>query len=178
MKRSLMVKNLVLCGVIAAMYTALTVLLEPISYGGTQFRISEALTLLPMLFPQTVPALAVGCFLANLLGGCTLLDIIFGSLATLLAAYLTSKHTNPFLGAVYPVVINAIVIGAVLTVTTAEPSWALLGLNMAGVGIGQLGACYLVGVPLVYVLRRVPVIRTLGGRDAHGRALPQKEIHE
>lgn len=107
-----------------------------------------------------------------------MLDIIFGSLATLLAAYLTSKHTNPFLGAVYPVVINAIVIGAGADGYDGGASWALLGLNMAGVGIGQLGACYLVGVPLVYVLRRVPVIRTLGGRDAHGRALPQKEIHE
>ena len=72
--------------IIAALYTALTVLLAPLSYGEVQIRFSEAFTLLPILMPEAVPALLVGCLLANILGGCTIFDIVFGSLATLLAA--------------------------------------------------------------------------------------------
>ena len=69
--------------IIAALYTALTVLLAPLSYGEVQIRFSEAFTLLPILMPEAVPALLVGCLLANILGGCTIFDIVFGSLATL-----------------------------------------------------------------------------------------------
>ena len=75
--------------IIAALYTALTVLLAPLSYGEVQIRFSEAFTLLPILMPEAVPALLVGCLLANILGGCTIFDIVFGSLATLLAALCT-----------------------------------------------------------------------------------------
>ena len=66
--------------IIAALYTALTVLLAPLSYGEVQIRFSEAFTLLPILMPEAVPALLVGCLLANILGGCTIFDIVFGSL--------------------------------------------------------------------------------------------------
>ena len=69
--------------IIAALYTALTVLLAPLSYGEVQIRFSEAFTLLPILMPEAVPALLVGCLLSNILGGCTIFDIVFGSLATL-----------------------------------------------------------------------------------------------
>ena len=63
--------------IIAALYTALTVLLAPLSYGEVQIRFSEAFTLLPILMPEAVPALLVGCLLANILGGCTIFDIVF-----------------------------------------------------------------------------------------------------
>ena len=56
--------------IIAALYAALTLLLAPISYGEVQFRLAEALTVLPVVLPEAVPALAVGCLLANILGGC------------------------------------------------------------------------------------------------------------
>ena len=72
--------------VIAAIYCALTLLLRPISYGEVQLRVSEALTILPVLTPAAVPGLFIGCLLANLLGGSTVIDIVFGSLATLGAA--------------------------------------------------------------------------------------------
>ena len=64
--------------IIAALYTALTVLLAPLSYGEVQIRFSEAFTLLPILMPEAVPALLVGCLLSNILGGCTIFDIVFG----------------------------------------------------------------------------------------------------
>ena len=64
--------------IIAALYTALTVLLAPLSYGEVQIRFSEAFTLLPILMPEAVPALLVGCLLSNILGGCSIFDIVFG----------------------------------------------------------------------------------------------------
>ena len=79
-------KSLARGAMIAALYAAITLLLAPISYGEVQIRISESLTLLPVLLPEAVPALAVGCLIANVLGGCTIFDIVFGTLATLLAA--------------------------------------------------------------------------------------------
>ena len=90
--------------IIAALYTALTVLLAPLSYGEVQIRFSEAFTLLPILMPEAVPALLVGCLLANILGGCTIFDIVFGSLATLLAALCTRRLREKFwLAALMPV---------------------------------------------------------------------------
>lgn len=71
---------------IAAAYMALTLLFAPISYGPMQVRVAESLTILPMFSPAAVPGLFLGCFLANLFGDAIILDVIFGSLATLLGA--------------------------------------------------------------------------------------------
>ena len=65
-------------GIIAAIYAALTLLLPIPQYGGIQFRVAEAMTVLPFLFPEAIPGLTVGCFLANLLGSPIPLDWIVG----------------------------------------------------------------------------------------------------
>ena len=135
---------------IAAAYTALTVILAPISYGPVQFRISEALTLLPFYFPEAVPALTIGCVLANFFGGFGLTDMFFGSLATLLAAVLTMKSKNIFIAAFWPVAFNAVIIGAMLHFLIDVP---LLATGLY-VGLGEAGACYLIGVPLMKVLEK------------------------
>jgi uncharacterized membrane protein len=139
--------------VIAALYAAVTLLLAPISYGALQFRVSEALTLLPILTPAGVLGLTVGCLIANLLGSATILDIVFGTVATLLAARLTRQlRDKPVLAALPPVVVNAIIVGAVLSYAFSLP----LFLTIGQVGLGQLGACYVLGLPLFYALRRLP----------------------
>ena len=108
-------RTLVRAALIAALYTVLTLLLQPLSYGEVQIRFSEALTLLPILLPEAVPALAVGCLLANILGGCTIFDIVFGTLATLLAALCTRRLRNRFwLAALMPVLFNGVIVGAVV----------------------------------------------------------------
>ena len=71
---------------IAAIYVALTMLVAPIAFGPVQFRISEALTILPFFTPVAIPGLFVGCLLANLLGSAAIWDVVFGSLATLIGA--------------------------------------------------------------------------------------------
>lgn len=82
-------KMLTRAGVIAALYVALTFIVLPVASGAIQFRPSEALTALPLLFAESVPALFVGCMLANLISGAAVQDIVFGALVTLLAAALT-----------------------------------------------------------------------------------------
>ena len=141
--------------VIAALYTALTLLLAPISYGQFQVRLSEAMTLLPILLPEAVPALAVGCLLSNILGGCTIFDIVFGTLATLLAALCTRRLRGKFwLAAAMPVLFNGVIVGAVIHYCYS-PAFPLL-LCMLTVAIGEAIACMIVGPLLIGALRRIP----------------------
>ena len=141
--------------VIAALYTALTLLLAPISYGQLQVRLSEALTLLPILLPEAVPALAIGCLLSNILGGCTIFDIVFGTLATLLAALCTRRLRGKFwFAAAMPVVFNGVIVGAVVHYCYS-PAFPL-PLCMLTVAIGEAIACMIVGPLLIGALRRIP----------------------
>ena len=139
---------------IAALYAALTVGLAPISYGPVQFRVSEALTLLPFYIPEAIPGLFVGCIFANFFGGFGLVDMVFGSLATLIAAVLTLKSRNIFVGALWPVLSNMIIIGAMLHYLIDVPLIA----TCIYVGLGEAGACYLVGVPLMKILEKRNII--------------------
>jgi uncharacterized membrane protein len=139
--------------VIAALYTALTLVFQPISFGALQLRISEAFTLLPVLFPEAVPGLAVGCLLSNLLAGANPYDVVFGTLATLLAALLTRRlRKNVWLAALPPVVCNGVIIGLVLTYAYGIDA---LWLNMLTVSLGQAAVCYALGVPMVKTLERM-----------------------
>lgn len=141
--------------IIAALYTALTLVLAPISYGEMQIRLSEALTLLPILMPEAVPALAVGCLLSNILGGCTIFDILFGTLATLLAALCTRRLKDRFwLAAAMPVLFNGVIVGAVVHFCYAPV--IPLPLCMLSVAAGEAVACLIAGPLLLRVLRRIP----------------------
>lgn len=132
------------------MYAVLTISLAPISYGPVQFRVSEALTLLPFYLPEAVPGLFAGCVFANFFGGYGLPDMVFGSLATLIAAILTRKSRNIWLAALCPVVSNMIIIGVMLHILLGVPLIA----TCIYVALGEAGACYIVGVPLMKILTR------------------------
>ena len=148
-------KTLARGAIIAALYAVLTLLLQPLSYGEVQIRFSEALTLLPILLPEAVPALAVGCLLSNVLGGCMIFDIVFGTLATLLAAICTRRLRERFwLAALMPVLFNGVIVGAVVHYCYAP--MIALPLCMLSVAAGEAVACLVVGPVLLRVLRRVP----------------------
>ena len=150
-------RRLALAGLIAAVYTAATLILPIPQYGGIQFRVAEAMTVLPFLFPEAIPGLAVGCFLANLLGSPIMLDWIFGTLATLLAALWTRRMPNLYLAALPPVLCNAVIVGAEIAwfmVQEGEAFWPAYGLSALTVGLGELAACYILGVPLARLLGR------------------------
>ena len=140
---------------VAALYTALTLLLAPISYGAVQVRLSEAFTLLPLLFPEAVPALAVGCLLSNILGGCMLPDILLGTLATLLGAICTYLlRQNKWLAALPPVLFNGVIVGAVVHYCYT-PEIAL-PLCMYSVALGEAVAVYVCGMIFLKAMERVP----------------------
>ena len=145
--------------VIAAVYAVLTILLPATTAGTVEFRISEAVTLLAALTPAAIPGLTVGCLLANALHGAVILDVIFDSLATLLAAlmtYLTRK--NIFVAAVWPAVFNGLIIGPLLKYAYhLDAPLYILMLSVAG---GELVICYLLGIPLAKGLQKTKAFKS------------------
>ena len=155
-------RQLATAGIIAAVYAGLTLLLPIPQYGGVQLRVAEAMTVLPFLFPEAIPGLAVGCFLANLLGSPFVLDWIFGTLATLLAAIWTSKVKNRWLAPLPPVVCNAVIVGALLGYVGAQEGgvfWTLFALNAFTVGLGEALVTYILGLPLLRWIEKAPALR-------------------
>ena len=155
-------RAIVRAGVIAAIYVALTLIFQPISFGAIQFRIAEALTLLPILTADAVPGLFVGCLLANLLGGGVWFDVALGSVATLLAALCTRKFRDrPALAAIFPTIFNGLIVGPVVYFAyvraPGDPvSIGTLLFNMGTVALGELVVCYVLGLLLLYALKRLP----------------------
>ncbi len=159
MKKVFSARFITYAAIIASVYTVLTLLpmifgIGMISFGQIQIRFSEALTILPAFTPAAIPGLFIGCVISNFVGvtmglGAGVLDIIFGSLATLIAAYLSYLLRNKkWLVPLPPVIINAVVIGALLSYVYELPLLAI----MMWVGLGQIGACYIIGMPLHFLL--------------------------
>ncbi len=146
---------IVQAAIIAALYAALTLIFLPISFGHNifQFRVSEALTILPAFMPASIPGLFVGCIVSNLIGGFGLVDIVFGSLATLIAALFSrSLKKYPFLVPLPPVIFNALIVGTYLKYLYMFE--VPLFVSMGWVALGELLSCYLLGLPLLFLLRK------------------------
>ena len=139
---------------IAALYVVLTYVFSAFASGVIQVRVSEALTILPAFTPAAIPGLVIGCLLSNTLTGCVLLDIIFGSVATLIGAlgsYALRRHT--WLVPIPPIVSNMIIVPFVLRyaygATDAFP------FMIATVGAGEIISCYLLGMLLYGALKKM-----------------------
>lgn len=132
--------------IVAAIYVAITVGLSPISYGPVQVRLSEVLTLLPFYFgPWAAVALWIGCMIANAFGGLGMVDIVGGSLITLVAGLLTARSSTRWTAAFWPVVLNAFGVAAILSYVLDYPYWP----TVLTVGLGQFVAVWVVGLPLM-----------------------------
>lgn len=149
-----MIRKIALSALIAALYAGITAVLAPISFGPVQFRVAEAMTLLPFFIPEAIPGLFVGCLLSNFLGGFGLIDVILGSLATLLAAWLTSRMPTLRLAALPPVIVNALVVGGYLAIITEMP----MIISMAYIGFSQAVVCFALGIPLCRFLGRTKAV--------------------
>lgn len=154
--------RLMLSAMIAALYAAVTLLLAPISFGPLQFRAAEAMTMLPVIMPESVIGLTLGCAISNAIGVatganiCGVLDIAVGTAATLLAA-LASRALRkvtwrnvPVLSALMPVVFNALLVGGELAAVLKFPFWAC-ALEVAG---GEALVVFLLGISLVRILKK------------------------
>ncbi len=145
------VKKIAYSAVVSAMYFALTVLLQPISFGPVQFRLSEALVMLPYIMPESILGLTIGCAVANSFSTFPLYDVIFGSLATLVAGILTSRIKNVWLAGLPPVLMNALVLPLM---------WYFLGvdsaywINLISITVSEAVVIYFVGIPLVLLLKK------------------------
>ena len=134
MNQNSSVRKLVRCGVVAAIYVVLCMVLQPFSYGAVQVRVAEALCLLPVFGAEYIAGVVLGCFLSNLLGS-TIVDVIFGTL----------------------VLFNAVIIGIEIAVMFPDPSssapiWLACITNGISVGIGELISCTILGVLLVKII--------------------------
>jgi uncharacterized membrane protein len=155
-------KYIVQAGIIAAVYSVMVLVLTAvfpfgfINFGDIQMRASEALTVLPYFTPAAIPGLFVGCAVSNAIGAATgavgAVDIVIGSLATLLAAVASYKlRANKWLVPLPPVVINAVVIGLELYYFAPGIAWWV---HILLVGAGQTIACYGLGLPLLLLLEK------------------------
>ena len=185
MKESTTTK-LVKIALIGALYTVLTLVVAPLSFGTVQFRISEALTLLPLFSPLGIWGITFGCFFSNLIGFLTgtnpigMIDALVGTSATLIAALITYRIGKiPFasmapgkariaraLLAPIPVVLsNALIVGLELALVfggnpgESLPSiWAFQGISVAA---GEIVICYTLGMLLTFALYRADLYKKL-----------------
>ena len=139
---------------IAAIYVVVTLLVAPFAYGEVQVRLSEALTILPVFTPAAIPGLFIGCLISNILGGCILPDIIFGSLATLIGAVFTWKlrSRSKYLAPLPPIIANMLVVPFVLKYGYMMPF--PIPLMMLTVGIGEIISCGILGLLLAFTLNK------------------------
>ena len=171
-------------GMIAAVYAAFTLVcllfLGGLAWGPVQVRLSECLVVLAVITPAAIPGLTIGCVVANLAnmlisgtGALGLLDVVFGSLATLVGALWCRKFAEkPVLALAGPVVANALLVSAYLPIllqgfgyyTIPFTSISLDGLylpmylfGVVFVGLGEALSVYVLGLPLLKVLRNAKV---------------------
>ena len=142
-------------GIIAALYLALTLLANALGLANyaVQVRFSESLTILPYFTPAAVPGLFVGCLLSNILTGCALPDIIFGSLATLIGAVSTYmlRNKSKWLAPLPAIVSNAIIVPFVLLYAYGiDPLW----FSFVTVTLGELISCGVLGMLLLNALKK------------------------
>lgn len=177
-------KYIATAGVIAALYAVFSVaVMQSMSYlawGPVQFRVSEALTVLPLFFSAAVPGLTLGCLIANLYnlavaGPMGWLDVVFGTFATFLGALWTLRfRSKPLLALAGPVITNALIVSAYLPILLKGLGLyqvPLFGVNLEGnwwgmylfgiitVGFGQAVVVYVLGLGLVAALKRNAIIR-------------------
>lgn len=168
-------------GMVAAVYAACTLatllLLQGLAWGPVQFRISEAVVVLAVLTPAAVPGLTIGCVIANVAnmviagtGALGMLDVVFGSLATLAGALWCRKFAaNPKVALLGPVLANALIVPAYLPLllqglgfytipfTTISLDGAYLPMYLFGVvatGAGEAVVMYVLGLPLLKALQK------------------------
>lgn len=140
---------------IAALYVVLTFVSNAfgLASGAIQIRISEALTILPYFTPVAVPGLFVGCLISNLMTGCALFDVIFGSLATLLGAIGTRLLRRwKWAAPLPPIVSNMVIVPFVLTYVYELPGG--IPYFMLTVGIGEVISCGILGMLLLSILSK------------------------
>ncbi len=154
-------KRMVAAAIIAASYAGLTYIsaIFGIAYGPIQFRVSEALTVLPLFTPVAIPGLTIGCFLANIMSY-NPIDLVFGTVATLIASLGTYYSRNikikgfPLLSFLCPIIANAVIVGFEIAFFFVETDAVLITflISACEVALGEIVVIFLLGTPFYYTL--------------------------
>ncbi len=163
------IEKIVITAAIAAVYAVLTAISGAfgLAFSGVQFRLSEALTILPVFSPYAAAGLTLGCFISNLASPFGIFDMIFGTMSTLIAAYLTRKlscvtfKNTPILAPLPPVLVGAAVVGAMIAFLLPEGGFSTYAFifSALSVGIGQFVVCYGLGIPLFFLIRKLQIFK-------------------
>lgn len=169
--KKLTVRELTLCGVLAALYAVITVSTASFAYGPIQFRIADALCVLPVFAPVTSLGLFVGCLVANLFSTVSALDIVIGSAATLVGCVVAGKMRNPWLSPLPTILSNTVMVGAMLAaVYTPDAFWTGFITMGAQVAVGEIAVMVVLGLPLIAYLRKSRLLTRLTGAERHNVA--------
>lgn len=171
--------------IIAAVYFAFSAAVQPVAFGPVQFRLSEALALLPVLMPESIAGLAIGCFFTNFFfSPFGLYDMLFGTLATLLGAVLTRLlRKNVVLAALPPIILNALLVPLIWV---CDGSGAIYYIAMLEILASQTIICGAIGIPFTLLLKKTLISAKLIDKDrkdyrntpAYIRLQPQRRSKE
>ena len=170
--RKFSVRDLIFAAMVAALYAVMGYFANIFgwAFGPVQCRFAEALTVLPFAFPAAAPGLALGCLITNLLSPYGPMDVVFGTLATAIAAWLTMKMPRWYLAALPPILVNAIIlppmwawaeIGAVNTAF-----WLACGWNAGTFILGEALVCYVLGTALLKALPQIGYLQPIARQAA------------
>ena len=168
MKNLFTTKRLCRAGIISALYCVLTLVFMPFAFGPFQIRPAEALCILPLIFPEAIPAWFVGCALSNLLSQYSVYDLVLGSFATLLASFGTyavgkmikNGIVKVLVGGIFPVVCNAVIIPIIIVLIFGDTggygsyltAYCMFALS---IGFTELIWVYALGSPLYFSITRL-----------------------
>ncbi len=159
-------KQLTTAAIVGALYVVMSLFGSGfgLTFGPVQCRFSEALCVLPFLFPETVWGLFIGCLITNILSPYGMLDVVVGSLATLLAAVATRYCKNRFVATLPPVIANMIMVSAVIAwqeVGFGGAFWGAYAYHALTIGAGEALACCVLGLILLWELPKISFFRKL-----------------
>ena len=165
--RKLSTRDLTLAAVVAAIYFVLCYFgdIFSLTFGPVQVRLGEALTVLPFLFPAAAPGVTLGCLLTNILSPYGPIDMVVGTLATAVAAFLTMKMPRWYLAALPPILVNLLVLPPIWAWTYVGAVngafWANWAWNCLTFAIGEAVVCYVLGTRRLNALPRIPYSRPI-----------------
>lgn len=155
-------RQIALCGIVAGLYAAITILTASFSYGNIQFRLAEALCVLVCFDPGVTVGVTLGCLIANLFSTVSALDIFVGTAATLLTCLLTANIRKAGLVPLPAIAVNGLLVGAMLAfVYTPDAFWQGFWLMAGEVALGETAVMYVIGVPLYLFLRKSGLVEKL-----------------
>ena len=176
--RKFSVRDLTLAAMVAALYAVMGYFGDILSltFGPVQLRFAEALTVLPFVFPAAAPGLAVGCLITNLLSPYGPVDVVFGTLATAIAAWLTIRMPRWYLAALPPILVNAVILPpmwAWADIGAVNPAfWMACGWNAVTFILGETLVCYALGTLLLQALPRIGYLRPIARPEGSAAGNP------